>query len=141
MKNSKESVYYIGTLVTFKRDENVFEVIDGQQRLTTIFIILCALNMEVKNKLTYSARKPSTLTIKAMYENKCRNIQDKKRIDFGEEYDAGILDGYKCTRETLDKIVGESLGEFKDFLLNKVHIIHIIIPTNIRARIPKNKTA
>lgn len=24
-------VYYIGTLVTFKRDENVFEVIDGQQ--------------------------------------------------------------------------------------------------------------
>ena len=29
-------IYYIGTLVTFKRDENVFEFIDGQQRLTTI---------------------------------------------------------------------------------------------------------
>jgi len=31
-----KSVYYIGTLVTYKRDENIYEVIDGQQRLTTI---------------------------------------------------------------------------------------------------------
>ena len=31
-------IYYIGTLVTFKRDENVFEVIDGQQRLTTCLL-------------------------------------------------------------------------------------------------------
>ena len=36
-------IYYIGTLVTFKRDENVFEVIDGQQRLTTIYIVLTAM--------------------------------------------------------------------------------------------------
>ena len=39
MKKEK-SVYYIGTLVTYQRDENIFEVIDGQQRLTTIYIIL-----------------------------------------------------------------------------------------------------
>ena len=35
-----KTVYYIGTLVTYKRDENKYEVIDGQQRLTTIYIIL-----------------------------------------------------------------------------------------------------
>ena len=38
-----KTVYYIGTLVTYKRDDNKYEVIDGQQRLTTIYIILRAL--------------------------------------------------------------------------------------------------
>ena len=51
-------VYYTGTLVTYKRDENRYEVIDGQQRLTTIYIILKALETQgICNRLTYSARK------------------------------------------------------------------------------------
>ena len=59
-----KSVYYIGTLVTYKRDENIYEVIDGQQRLTTIYIILKALGIEtIGNHLTYSARKISATTI------------------------------------------------------------------------------
>lgn len=76
-KKSGEDVYYIGTLVTFKRDENVFEVIDGQQRLTTIFIILRALKVEVKSELTYSARTASTETIKAM--SKSMHDDSKKK--------------------------------------------------------------
>lgn len=56
--------YYIGTLVTYKRGDNEYEVIDGQQRLTTIYIILKALGVkDIKNKLTYSARKASASTI------------------------------------------------------------------------------
>lgn len=61
----KKSVYYIGTLVTYKRDDNIYEVIDGQQRLTTIYIILKALGIkDIPNTLTYSARKISAATIK-----------------------------------------------------------------------------
>lgn len=52
----EKSVYYIGTLVTYKRDDNIYEVIDGQQRLTTIYIILKALDIKnIPNTLTYSA--------------------------------------------------------------------------------------
>ena len=62
-----KTVYYIGTLVTYKRDENKYEVIDGQQRLTTIYIILRALGVQdIYNRLTYSARKASASTIKAL---------------------------------------------------------------------------
>ena len=55
----KNDVYYIGTLVTYEQGNNIFEVIDGQQRLTTLFLILRALNKEVRNMLTYRARKKS----------------------------------------------------------------------------------
>ena len=62
--------YYIGTLVTYKRNDMEYEVIDGQQRLTTIYLIIKALGIkDIKNKLTYSARSTSTSTIMRLNEN------------------------------------------------------------------------
>ena len=58
-EKDKNVVYYIGTLVTYKRGDNLYEVIDGQQRLTTIYLILKALKVEITNKLTYTARQVS----------------------------------------------------------------------------------
>ena len=90
-----KSVYYIGTLVTYKRDENIYEVIDGQQRLTTIYIILKALGIEtIGNHLTYSARKISATTIEKMPK-------------FSEEKDQGIVDGFNYAKEALKNIVVE----------------------------------
>ena len=118
----KKPVYYIGTLVTYKRDENIFEVIDGQQRLTTIYIILKALGIEtIANCLTYSARKASAMTIGKMPK-------------FGEEKDQGIVDGFNYAKEAIKDIVGEekaNIDAFKDFFLNKVHIIHYRVPKDV----------
>lgn len=84
----EKTVYYIGTLVTYKREDNVFEVIDGQQRLTTIYIILKALGIEtISNTLTYSARKISASTI-------------EKMPDFGEEKDLGVSNGYEYAKDS-----------------------------------------
>ena len=41
-KSSKNN-YYIGNLIVDRHNNEVFETIDGQQRLTTLFIILSAL--------------------------------------------------------------------------------------------------
>ena len=118
----EKSVYYIGTLVTYKSDENVFEVIDGQQRLTTIYIILKALGIDtIANRLTYSARKVSAMTI-------------EKMPAFGEEKDPGIVNGFSYAKEALKDIVGEKKAEidtFKDYFLNKVHIIHYRVPKDV----------
>jgi uncharacterized protein with ParB-like and HNH nuclease domain len=54
-KNTK-TIYFIGTLVSFHKGESIFEVIDGQQRLTTINLVLNALEIPIKNKLTYRAQ-------------------------------------------------------------------------------------
>lgn len=115
-----KSVYYIGTLVTYKRDENIFEVIDGQQRLTTIYIILKALGIEtISNSLTYSARKVSARTIENM-------------PNFGNENDCGIVNGFKYAKEALKDIVGDKeIDVFKDFFLSNVHIIHYRVPKDV----------
>ena len=119
-------IYYIGTLVTFKRDENVFEVIDGQQRLTTIYIILTAMGEKVTNKLAYSSRKASTQTIEVM--SKFEKNKEVKDSDFGEEYDLGIKNGYNFAKEALKDV---NMDKFKEYFLNHVHIIHYRVPKDV----------
>jgi len=118
----KKPVYYIGTLVTYKRDDNIFEVIDGQQRLTTIYIVLKALSHElIPNRLTYSARKVSAATIEKMPK-------------FSEENDIGILQGYNYAKEAIKDIIGDNLADiqvFKDYFLDNVHIIHYCVPKDV----------
>ena len=119
-------VYYIGTLVTFKRDENVFEVIDGQQRLTTIYIILTAMGEKLGNRLAYSSRKTSTQTITAM--SKFEKNKEVKVSDFGEEYDLSIKNGYNFAKEALKDV---NMDKFKEYFLNHVHIIHYRVPKDV----------
>lgn len=115
----EKSVYYIGTLVTYKRDENIYEVIDGQQRLTTIYITLKALGIEnISNTLTYSARKVSAATI-------------EKMPMFGDEFDQGIRNGYVYAEEAIRGIVVDKKEKFKKFFLNNVHIIHYRVPKDV----------
>lgn len=52
--------YYLGALTVKKRADNVFEVIDGQQRLTTLFLILSVLNHPFKLNLSFEHRQNSS---------------------------------------------------------------------------------
>ncbi|MDR2461332.1 MAG: DUF262 domain-containing protein, partial [Deltaproteobacteria bacterium] len=55
-KIGSDKTYFLGTLVTYHKGDQVYEVIDGQQRLTTINFILAALKVPLQTKLTYRAR-------------------------------------------------------------------------------------
>lgn len=113
-------VYFIGTLVTFNKGDNVYEVIDGQQRLTTINLILNALDIKPGNPLTYKARKKSNDTIK--------HIPD---FDI-DETDSGIVNGFKYAKSAIAEIVEKSHAEkFKAYFQNNVHIIHYEVPRDI----------
>lgn len=81
--NPQKTVYYIGTLVTFDKGDKVYEVIDGQQRLTTIYLLLKVLRITIKNKLTYRSRKKSKDTLKNL-----------PSFDEMENVDTDIQNGY-----------------------------------------------
>ena len=114
-----KGVYYIGTLVTYDNDNTIFEVIDGQQRLTTLFLLLKALDKEVKNMLTYRARRKSNETIKNL-------------PNFCGLYDNGIKTGYINAVLAIKEIVEDGRKEqFANYLLNSVHIIHYRVPKDV----------
>lgn len=120
---NKNDFYYIGTLVTYKRGDSVYEVIDGQQRLTTIYIILKVLGIkEIRNKLTYGARKKSASTI--------AKLNDYPNL--GDEVDGGIRNGYDYAKKAVDTIVDDSEREnFTKYFLDQVHIIHYKVPKDV----------
>ena len=128
------STYYIGTLVTFHKGDNVFEVIDGQQRLTTIRLILSILNTNIKNILTYRARKKSDYTLKKLSEQNA-DLSDPKNLDNFikqlDDPDNGIINGLKHVRNAIDDIVGNDKEKFRIFFLDNVHIIHYQVPRDI----------
>ena len=45
-KFNTDEEYYLGPIVTFKNDDNKLEIIDGQQRLTTLMLLLRAFHVK-----------------------------------------------------------------------------------------------
>lgn len=118
--NNNGGYYYIGTLVSFNKGDGVYEVIDGQQRLTTIRLTLGALDIQPSNRLTYRARKKADKTLKAIPNF---NL---------EEMDNGIVNGYRFAKSAIDEIVlQDDRDGFKSYFLNKVKIIHYHVPKDI----------
>jgi len=52
-----DSDYFIGAIVVFKKSNDLFGIVDGQQRLTTVTMILCALRNAYKNEGLLSLSK------------------------------------------------------------------------------------
>lgn len=55
--NSDNDEYYLGPIVTFKNDFNKMEVIDGQQRLTTLMLLLRAFYEKFGNMKDENSKK------------------------------------------------------------------------------------
>ena len=59
--HGKEEIYCLQPLVVKEKDSS-WEVIDGQQRLTTIKIVLACLKEQTSYTIEYKTRAPSPLT-------------------------------------------------------------------------------
>lgn len=121
-KKDSGSVYFIGTLVSFHKGDNVFEIIDGQQRLTTLTLIQDVLDIPMRNKLTYRARRKATNTLNAL---------SRAKLDI-DEVDTGIVDGFRFAKTAISEILSEQeIDGFKKYFQNRVHIIHYLVPRDI----------
>lgn len=71
--------YYLGSLVVARKGPSLYEVIDGQQRLTTLYLLLFALGVDVgKGALSFSCRERSDYTLAHLHELvTAGNIEDK----------------------------------------------------------------
>lgn len=135
--------YYIGTLVTYQRSDSKFEVIDGQQRLTTLTLLIKALE-----QLSSSDKNQDSLTNAQLileFDSRKKSTEAIESIWRGN-HDTGcsLGDGYNICKQLLSEKL-EKLGKsdkqendstknsnsirvFTEFLLNNVKIIRVIVP-------------
>ncbi|HQM02481.1 MAG TPA: DUF262 domain-containing protein [Ruminococcus flavefaciens] len=98
--------YRMGTVVLHKHD-NKLDIVDGQQRLTTLAIIMfCIMERTGKEKYTNSVS-----LLNAEYKPLSENA---------------IVDNYEIIRRKLSEIKSNDLGEYADYLLNNCTIVKII---------------
>ena len=113
-KSENNSWYCLQPLVVMKNKDEKWEVIDGQQRLTTIYLILACLGVTDKYTIEYETRKGS----KGFLENISEKAEDeaKGNIDFFYMHKA---------YETINNFFEEKKNQedFKDKLLNNVKFI------------------
>lgn len=136
--NSDNQSYYLGNLIVNRIETDTYEVIDGQQRLTTLFLLLSYLNLVTKNALRFEAREKSNRTLDAI-----RNIEDKsKEFPFDVLYSTEIVKGYSYIKNYFESgykeedsnLKNKDASEFKrEFIakLDKIVILRTRVPEKI----------
>lgn len=108
--------YCLGTLVVDVRDDGGYEVIDGQQRLTALFLLLAALGIDVKGEggisLTYECRESSNDAL--------RDIAD------GEDGEGGLFAAFRTVRDILSRMDADVEGLKEK--LKKTVIFRVQVP-------------
>ncbi len=129
-KTAVQPNYYIGTLIVSKQDsEEKYEVVDGQQRLTTLYLLFNYLGIETKPTLTFACREKSNYSlrnIKNVIDIINENIEAIKYKDDNNEFEHSIENGIKIIK---DKFITNNINK-KDFIkkLSKVVIFRIVVP-------------
>lgn len=126
-KQDEKQYYYIGTLVVLPNKDNTFEVIDGQQRLTTLSMLVAYLKNEEKEENNYYKNLENTITFQ------CRKVSTDALNKIWESSDVkdvadSISNAYhQILRKSFEDIVKEK-EKFKKYLLENVIIYRISVP-------------
>lgn len=134
-KSDSKSKYYLGTLIVDEKTQNnktYFEVIDGQQRHTTLTLINAYLHKndsDKKSNLFFDARPQVRKYIDVLYRSynqaqSLNNLDDSvKNIATGIE----IIDNFFSSETDLrDEAI--DLGGFEEYFLQNVKIIRVGVP-------------
>lgn len=133
--NNSESKprYYIGSLIAYERKIEggvIYETIDGQQRLTTLTILLNVIKKEYstidlswyKKNLSFDSRKVASNTLSYLFNGE--NLDNK-------ECNVAIQQGYNDAKKSLAKILADnklSIDEFCNYFFEKVTILRVLVP-------------
>lgn len=148
--------YFIGSIVVCPRTDGAFDLIDGQQRTTTLFVVLCA----IRDRLA-ALGETETASLRKLIADTSTDLQgnDVFRARLEPQYDdAGdvfkklleghrpVVEGTRSMRnvaiayETVTRFLEEEFGtdqqavrSFYGYLVNKVKLIRIRTDSLARA--------
>ncbi len=115
--------YYIGSLIVSKQSGK-YEVVDGQQRLTSLYLLLNCLGIRVKPTLTFACREKSNYTLRNIEE---LLLENRSKLDM-DRVESGIQRGVKILSHELGKADFDKESFIKK--LAKVIVYRIEVPEN-----------
>lgn len=130
----QESTYFLGNLVVTLRDQRRdFEVIDGQQRLTTLYLLLTFLENAGSNpwghhqgRLQYASRARATEALRRVGQEphlRAGQVQDSMTDE-----DGAIHEGYNIIHQYIEQHAGLDRNAFADFLRTRVTVVRASLP-------------
>ncbi|WP_049874783.1 DUF262 domain-containing protein [Vibrio parahaemolyticus] len=142
-QSKPEQTYYIGTLVVFERKDGSFEVIDGQQRFTTLTLLAFALKRIVTNNISSKVDVVQLPTFDmTWYESPNLNFESRQKSSdtFAslmqgvalehlktDDYNLDVVNGFALLEKGL-LALGDQLEEFCCYLFDKVEIARVSVP-------------
>ena len=115
--------YYIGSLIVSKQSGK-YEVVDGQQRLTSLYLLLNCLGIRVKPTLTFACREKSNYTLRNIEE---LLLENRSKLDM-DRVESGIQRGVKILSHELGKADFDKESFIKK--LARVIVYRIEVPEN-----------
>ncbi|OLO39334.1 hypothetical protein BTR23_09840 [Alkalihalophilus pseudofirmus] len=150
-----EGDYFIGSIVVceskMQNEGSVLEVIDGQQRLTTMIVILCAIRDRItdinqqadisainsfilNSSFDYMGNAVEKMKLSLQYEEsdgileKLGKRKDVSNVSTNSKSVNNIINAYQYTKEFLAQNYGDeekAVREFFGYLINKVKVIRV----------------
>lgn len=133
-EKKKQKSYYLGSLVCFKREDSSFELIDGQQRHTTITLI----NLVLKNwqdvienvvsvpNLKFDSRKKTQKYIESLY-----NTEKTTFLKLANELNLSEIGSFKDAIEIIQEELREKdVQNFAKNFYENVYLFRVEVPEN-----------
>lgn len=115
--------YHIGSLIVSKQNDK-YEVVDGQQRLTSLYLLLCCFGIKVKPTLTFACREKSNYTLRNIEE---LLLENRSKLDM-DRIEANLKRGVRILTNELRKVDFDKEAFLRK--LSKVVVYRIEVPEN-----------
>ena len=147
--------YFIGSIVVYEDATGIFQLIDGQQRTTTLFIILCVLRERLAHLDTLQSlilqKKMNPLTaeeetlyrVRLLYEDAVGALEkiakhDKEGLEQLEQTKSviNLCGAYEEARDFLNESLGEDIKKWAHFFVDfttRVKLIRVLTPSQTGA--------
>lgn len=144
LDGKSDKPYYIGTLVVFRKDRSeensrpLYEVIDGQQRLTTLFLLASYFRQVSSGEgqslcgwfqqpcVRFESRPRSSLAMLAVFNSYTDESINKDL--HSEDFNSDIIHGYELIQSLVPKLCRDQELRFADYLFNHVQIMRVQVP-------------
>lgn len=125
--DNSNNKYFLGTLTVDKKDDGRYEVIDGQQRLTTLSLIMIYLNKHIDD-LNINIDNMPSFEARQIYDNALNALKNMKENEEISAYDNAkeIYEGYRCIENYFKS---NDKNKFLDNM-NTTLLVRVQVPEN-----------